>query len=86
MDLQYFKFLSSTVNEGGPELPCMAGSYNNNDNNNNDDDDYYYYYYCCFYHYCSNQDEFPFLKEVIKLPKSPKDWNLANLYVHSELS
>ena len=39
-----------------------------------------------FYHYCSNQDEFPFLKEVVKLPKSPKDWNLANLYVHSELS
>ena len=34
----------------------------------------------------SNQDEFPFLKEGVKLPKSPEDWNLADLYFHSELS
>ena len=34
----------------------------------------------------SNQDEFPFLKEGVKLPKSPEDWNLAHLYFHAELS
>ena len=34
----------------------------------------------------SNQDEFPFLKEGVKLLKSPEDQNLANLYFHSELS
>ena len=34
----------------------------------------------------SNQDEFPSLKGGVKLPKSPEDWNLANLYFHSELS
>ena len=32
------------------------------------------------------QDEFPSLKEDIKLPKSPEDWRLANHYFHSELS
>ena len=32
------------------------------------------------------QDEFPSLKEGVKLPKSPEDWNLANLHFHSELS
>ena len=34
----------------------------------------------------SNQDDFPFLKEGVKLPKSPEDWKLANQYFHSELS
>ena len=34
----------------------------------------------------SNQDEFSFPKEGVKLLKSPEDWNLANLYFHSELS
>ena len=34
----------------------------------------------------SNQDEFLFLKKDIRLPKSPEDWNLANLYFHSELT
>ena len=32
------------------------------------------------------QDEYPSLKESIKLPKSPEDWRLANHYFHSELS
>ena len=31
----------------------------------------------------SNQDEFPFLKKGIRLPKSHEDWNLANLYFNS---
>ena len=34
----------------------------------------------------SNQDEFPFLKKGIRLPKSHEDWNLANLYFNSELT
>ena len=34
----------------------------------------------------SKQNEFPSLKEGVKLPKSPEDWRLANLYFHSELS
>ena len=33
----------------------------------------------------SKQDEFPSLKEGVKLPRSPEDWCLANLYFHSEL-
>ena len=34
----------------------------------------------------SKQNEFPSLKEGVKLPKSPEDWRLANLYFHPELS
>ena len=34
----------------------------------------------------SKQNEFPSLKEGVKLLKSPEDWRLANLYFHSELS
>ena len=34
----------------------------------------------------SKQNEFPSLKEGVKLPKLPEDWRLANLYFHSELS
>ena len=34
----------------------------------------------------SKQDEFPSLKEGVKLSKSPEDWRLASLYFHSEIS
>ena len=34
----------------------------------------------------SKQDEFSSLKEGAKLPKSPEDWRLANLYFYSQLS
>lgn len=34
----------------------------------------------------NDKDESPSLKEGIKLPKSPEDWRLANMYFHSELS
>ena len=37
-------------------------------------------------HTDSRQDELPSLKEGAKLPKSPEDWRLANLYFHLELS
>ena len=34
----------------------------------------------------SKQDEFCSLKKGIKLPNLPKEWHLASLYFHSELS
>ena len=40
----------------------------------------------CFVTTNSKQDEFPFLKEDVKLPKSLEDWYSANMYFHSELS
>ena len=34
----------------------------------------------------SKQDEFPSLKEGVKLPRSLEDWRLTNMYFHYELS